>query len=68
MAECGMMHVKNLAMFTLNILTERHEQTVQTQIKLLLQEQFDQGLHCLPFNQQFLDTLPDSQMICSVFR
>ena len=24
-------------------------QTVQTQIKLLLEEQSDQGLHCLPF-------------------
>ena len=24
-------------------------QTVQTQIRLLLQEQSDQGLHCLPF-------------------
>ena len=26
------------------------EQTVQIQIRLLLEEQSDQGLHCLPFN------------------
>ena len=28
-------------------------QTLQTQIRLLLQEQFDQGLQCLPFRQVF---------------
>ena len=27
--------------------TDRSEQTVQTQIRLLLEEQSDQGLHCL---------------------
>ena len=31
------------------------EQTVQTQIRLLLQEQSDQGLHCLPFHLHLLD-------------
>ena len=45
----------------LNIQTSRSEQTVQTQIKLLLHEQFDQGLHCLPFYQYFLDTSKSSQ-------
>ena len=30
-------------------------QTVQTQIRLLLQEQSDQGLHCLQFQLQLLD-------------
>ena len=29
--------------------TGRSRQTVQTQIRLLLEEQSDQGLHCLPF-------------------
>ena len=29
------------------------ERTVYTQIKLFLKEQFDQGLHCLPFYQYF---------------
>ena len=30
-------------------------QTVQTQIRLLLEEQFDQGLHCLQFSADLLD-------------
>ena len=33
----------------LSIRTNRLKETVQTQIKLLLQEQFDPSLHCLPF-------------------
>ena len=32
------------------MLNTRAEQTVQTQIKLLLKEQFDQGLHSLLFS------------------
>ena len=32
-------------------------QTVQTQIILLLEEQSDQGLHCLPFRLHNLDSL-----------
>ena len=35
---------------TLNLRTDRSEQTVQTQIRLLLEEQSDQGLHCLLFH------------------
>ena len=31
----------------LNFWTDRSGQTVQTQIRLLLEEQSDQGLHCL---------------------
>ena len=31
----------------LSFRTDRSEQTVQTQIRLLLEEQSDQGLHCL---------------------
>ena len=30
--------------------TDRSEQTVQTQTRLLLEEQSDQGLHCLLFH------------------
>ena len=30
--------------------TNRSGQTVQTQIRLLLEEQYDQGLHCLLFH------------------
>ena len=32
-------------------------QIVQTQIRLLLKEQSDQGLHCLPFRPHRLDSL-----------
>ena len=32
-------------------------QTVQTQIRLLLEEQSDQGLRCLPFRLHPLDSL-----------
>ena len=32
-------------------------QTVQTQIRLLLEKQSDQGLHCLPFRLHCLDSL-----------
>ena len=50
--------------FTVMILSFRTDmpgQTVQTQIRLLLEElleeQPDQGLHCLPFRLHRLDTL-----------
>ena len=33
-------------------------QTVQTQIRLLLEKQSDQGLHCLQFPLHRLDSLP----------
>ena len=32
-------------------------QTVQTQIRLLLEEQSDQGLHCLPFRLHRFDSM-----------
>ena len=41
----------------INIRTDRSEQTVQSQIRLLLQEQSDQDLHCLPFHLHLLDAL-----------
>ena len=37
--------------------TDRSGQTVQTQIRLLLEEQSNQGLHCLPFRLHRLDSL-----------
>ena len=39
-----------------NIGTDTLEQTVQTQIRLLLWEQSDQGLHCLQFCLHNFDT------------
>ena len=41
----------------LSFRTDRPGQTVQTQIRLLLEEQSDQGLHCLPFRLHRLDIL-----------
>ena len=41
----------------LSFRTHRPGQTVQTQIRLLLEEQSDQGLHCLPFRLHRLDSL-----------
>ena len=42
----------------LSFRTDRSGQTVQTQIRLLLEEdQSDQGLHCLQFPQHLLDAL-----------
>ena len=42
--------------------TDRPGQTMQTQIRLLLQEQSDQGLHCLPFCLHLLHTLLSSKI------
>ena len=41
----------------LNIGTDKSEQTVQTQIRLLLMEQSDQGLLCLLFCLHLLNTI-----------
>ena len=41
----------------LSFLTDKSGQTVQTQIRLLLEKQSDQGLHCLQFPLHLLDTL-----------
>ena len=38
--------------------TDRSGQTVQTQIRLLLEEQSDQGLHCLLFHLHLLTKYP----------
>ena len=39
-----------LTVMTLSFWTDRSVQTVQTQIRMVLEEQSDQGLHCLLFN------------------
>ena len=41
----------------LSFRTDMPGQTVQTQIRLLLEEQSDQGLNCLPFRLHRLDSL-----------
>ena len=52
----GSFMLGNTAMI-LSFRTDWSEQTVQTQIRLLLEEQSDQGLHCLPFCLHRLDSL-----------
>ena len=37
--------------------TDRSQQTVQTKMRLLLKQQSDQGLRCLPPHQHLLDAL-----------
>ena len=41
----------------LSIGTDMWKQPVQSQIRLLLKEQSDKGLHCLPFHLCLLDSL-----------
>ena len=50
----------------LTCMTDKSEQTVWNQIRLLLEEQSDQGLHCLPFRQQVYSTSVDREGGCSV--
>ena len=50
------MHIRTTVMI-LSFRTDRPGQTVQTQIRLLLEEQSDLGLHCLPFRLHRLDSL-----------
>ena len=42
--------VNVLKFLTPKLIINWHMQTVQTQIRLLLKEQSDQGLYCLPFH------------------
>ena len=43
---------------TLSFRTDRSGQTVQTQIRLLLEEHSDQGLHCLLFHLHLFEEIP----------
>ena len=45
----------HITVMILSFRTDRSGQTVQTQIRLFLEEQSDQGLHCLPFCLHRLD-------------
>ena len=50
--------VKEATVMILSFRTDKSGQTVQTQIRLLLEEQSDQGLHCLLFHLHFFDEVP----------
>ena len=52
----------------LSFRTDMPGQTVQTQIRLLLEEQSDQGLHCLPFCLHCLASLLYGRANTSNFR
>ena len=47
-----------LTVMIINFRTDRSEQTVETQIRLLIEEQSDQVLHCLPFHLHIFDKIP----------
>ena len=49
----------------LNFRTDRSGKTVQTQIRLLLEEQSDLGLYCLLFHLHHSDKIP--QALASLF-
>ena len=60
LADLGFVFLVDVTLCTviiLNIGTDRSEQTVQTQIRLLLMEQSDQGLLCLLFSLHLLNTI-----------
>ena len=68
---CFLMHTCIIIRVTVQSLcigTDRSQQTVQTKIKLLLQKQSDQGLHCLPFHQHLLDALMQCYIKLFYFR
>ena len=44
------LHTVNVLKFPTPVANKMAYETVQTQIRLLLKEQSDQGLHCLPFH------------------
>ena len=48
---------KQPTIMTLSFQTDKSGQTVQTQIRLLLEEQCDQGLHCLLFHLHHFDKI-----------
>ena len=51
-------HLGGITVIILSFQIHTSEQTVQTQIRLLLKEQSDQGLHCLLFHLHLFDELP----------
>ena len=47
-----------MTVMTISFWTDRSGQTVQIQIRLLLEEQSDMGLHCLRFHLHHFDNIP----------
>ena len=59
---------KGITVMIQSFRTDRSRQTVQTQIRLLLEEQSDQGLHCLLFHLHLFDKNPKFWPIFLNFR
>ena len=57
-----------ITVMILNFRTDRSGQTVQTQIRLLLEEQSDQGLHCLLFHLHLFRKIHKVWPLCWYFR
>ena len=57
MNACESLWIYCTTIIFLSFRTDRSGQTMQTQIRLLLEEQSDLGLHCLPFRLHRLDSL-----------
>ena len=57
---CQLCHAEeiNVTVMILNFWTDRSGQTVQTQIRLLQEEQSDQGLHCLLYHLHLFGEIP----------
>ena len=58
---------ENSNVIKLSAQTDRPWQTVQIQIRLLLEEQSDQGLHCLLVDLHLLDKFLMERPLCSNF-
>ena len=59
----------SISVMTLSFRTDKSGQSVQIQIRLLLEEQSDQGLHCLLFYLHFfLTKYPNVWPLCLNFR
>ena len=56
---CCFYHSKSFTVMILSFGTNKTEQTVPTQIRLLLGEQSDQGLHCLLLHLHLIDEIPE---------
>ena len=54
---CTVCHTCLCTVMTLSFRTDRSGQTVRTQIRLLQEEQSDQGFHCLLFRLHLLDKI-----------
>ena len=51
-------HVHEYTIMILSFWSDRSGKIVQTQIRLLLEEQSDQGLHCLLFHSHLFGEIP----------